>query len=63
MLISRQLKVKHAVVLMWVPIGVDFRTAESEACSAVLIWVPIGVHFRTVESEACSGVDVGNNWC
>ena len=54
---------KHAVVLMWVTIGVDFRTAESETCSALLIGVPIGVDFRTAESEACSGVDVGTNWC
>jgi len=26
---------KHAVMLMGVPIGVDFGTAESEACSDV----------------------------
>ena len=41
MLISVQLKVKYAVVLMWVPIGVDVGTAESEACSAVSIWISI----------------------
>ena len=32
---------KHAVVLMWVPIGDDVGTAESEASSAVSIWVSI----------------------
>ena len=35
MLTLGQLKVKHEVVLMWVPIGVDFGTAESEAYSDV----------------------------
>jgi len=34
-LTSGQLKVKHAVMLMGVPIGIDFGTAENEACSDV----------------------------
>jgi hypothetical protein len=50
-------------VLIWVPVGVDFGTAESEACIAVLIWVPIGVDVGTAESGACCGVDMGTNWC
>jgi len=54
--------VKHAVMLIWVPIGVYVGTAESEACSGIDM-VPIDVDFGTAESEACSGVDMGTNWC
>jgi hypothetical protein len=35
MLTSEQLKMKHVVVLIWVLIGVDVWTGESEACSGV----------------------------
>ena len=35
MLNSGQLKVKHAVMLIWVPIGVYVGIAEGEACSDI----------------------------
>jgi hypothetical protein len=61
MLISRQLKVKHAVVLIWVPTGVDFGKVESDACSGV----DVGTNWCCNPGQLKvdhAGVDVGTNW-